>query len=610
MKHLSSRSRGDLSGLLKKTLCLASLFFCFSSRLFAQTIDYSYVSLTGCNVFMNGPTVQNYVHQTVYGSPAYVTAQNAVSLPINVAPGSAVGVTEYAIAYHFKQGYSYTIQVYASGTQMGSNSSPGEVGLGFSNSLPATNSGSNGCDSYAQVAGSNFSSFAIETVGTSWAWLTHLVTSQKMTQDQAYLLVAGLPSLQTEAFNYVYVRTITITESAPSTTISPASISANCGYPVTQTFTLGNGGLSNISGYTWNLPAGSANGWSYNGAPASFPITTTGNTITLTASCPANGLGNIVGSVDVGGTPIASATATVAVNNTLPPGVAITGTPAVCGFNGSASFGITGAPSCPGSSVTWSWDSPDLSTLSTQSGSTTTLTNTQNANGTGNLSVTIATTCGTNTITEPIGVSALNLIGGTYYSQQSPNSEQSPVEGMSWFVQNAVASWQPDYPTQVFLTPSMPGAYSWSYAITPGYPQVATGPNGPGPGFYFDISGDEIVSWDITANSFCGPVTNTFQFAISGYDNVLISPNPVHGGQVTVSLKNNNTSVIPTAPAPQRMIYAVKLTDLSGRVLKSMDYKLGITTANIQFTGVQPGNYFISIYDGKKWNTRLLLMEK
>src|ERR1700744_5067418 len=250
MKHLSSRSRGSLWGPPKRILCLSALFLLFYGRLFSQTIDYSFVSLstTSCNVFINGPTVQNYVHQTVYGSPTYNSTQSAVSLPMNVAPGSAVGVSEYAIAFNFKQGYSYTIQVYASGTAMGTASSPGEVGLGFSTSLPATNSGSNGCNTFPQVAGSDFSSFAVETVGTSWSWLTNLVTNKRMTQNESYLLVAGLPSLQTEAFNYVYVRTIVITETGPTVSISPASVSANCGYPVNQTFTLNNtDNIANVS---------------------------------------------------------------------------------------------------------------------------------------------------------------------------------------------------------------------------------------------------------------------------------------------------------------------------------------------------------------------------
>ncbi len=617
MKHLSS-TRGACKSPLASYYQFA-LFLCLllsTGHVFSQSsttyaFNYSDDGLTtGCNTFHAGTDFFGYATQTVYGTPTYNENQGAISMPVDVAGVNAVGVTEYGIAFPFKAGYSYTIQVYASGTQNASkDNEPGTVALELANSLPAVNSGSSACNGFAQVAASDFTNYRPEAVGVGFAWLTGFYNNYVMPQNYSELLVAALPSTNTEDTNYVYVREIEITETSPIS-MSPATVSTNCGYPLTQTFTVNNlNGLTGITGYTWN---GSANGWEYNGAPAVFPITTTANTITLTQSCTATALGNIVATANVNGAAYATATAAVNFSTALPADAVISGSNVICTNGGTSVFTLQNPPSCGSSSIAWSFSDASIGSISPTTGTSTTLTaNNMFLNGTGTLTASVPTACGTPTVTEPINVFILGLVSGTYYS--TSNGQTSPTEGLSFLGQNEVVSYGTSgQEVDVFITLTpLPGAtFSWNF--TSGFTPVPITEYGGPNEIELALGGGHATntSLSITMTEPCGTFTQNFAFEVSGFNNddaIKVLPNPVRGSQVAVSIQPGKNQT--AEPTPQ-MIYGVKLTDLSGRILQSVDYKAGISTANIQFPGVEPGSYFLSVFDGKKWRTKLLLVSK
>lgn len=595
----------------------AAMLFCLlmsGGVLFAQTtvthtINYAFSGLSGCTIFTNPTAEDGYTHQDVYGSIGFNSNQSALSMTVDQRTG-AYGVTEYGISYPFKAYYSYTVQVYASGTQNGSANEPGEVALEIANSLPITNSGNNGCNSFPYVTTSDFSNYSTEPVAVGFGWLTSLINGKVPTQDENYLLVGALPSKNTEDTNYVYIQKVAISETSPIS-ISPASFSANCGYPLTQTFTANNlTGLPNISGYTWSLPSGQPNGWLYNGSPAVFPITTTANTLTLTADCTASGLGSIQVAANVNGAAYATAVSTSNFSSSLPSDVAITGSNTLCSNSATSIFTLQDPPTCGNSSITWSFSDASLGSISPTTGASTTFTaNNLFMNGTGTLTANVATACGTTTVSEPVNLLLFEFVTGTYYSVS--NGETSPTEDMSFLGTNEVVSYGNSSQTvDVYVTPTPTPGVTLAWNFSPGFTPVPLSTFGTG-GIHFTLGGPypANTSFAVTMSSACGQSTLTIPFEVSGFTNGTpsVSPNPVHGNMVTVSMLPGNNQ---PAGATQRMIYAIKVTDLSGRVLQSNDYKAGVSSTNIQLSGIQPGNYFLSIFDGKKWTTKLLLMSK
>lgn len=87
----------------------------FVSNSFAQTvtIDYSYANLnSNCNIFASPTTYQGYVHQTSFGFPYFSSPDGAIVLQSKPISSSKQGATEYSIAYPFKAGHHYQIQLY------------------------------------------------------------------------------------------------------------------------------------------------------------------------------------------------------------------------------------------------------------------------------------------------------------------------------------------------------------------------------------------------------------------------------------------------------------------------------------------------------------------
>ncbi|HMI62285.1 MAG TPA: hypothetical protein VK518_15305, partial [Puia sp.] len=550
--------------------------------------------------------------QSVFGYPAWSAAQSAVSLDCGNTGNGQYGITEYDVSYHFKQGYSYNIQLYTSCTlKDGTNASPW-VGLAYGikpylNTVTDANCGLG--PTFMPTKNVTYAQSAPSAGGFSWLTLQN---THPFDRDYDYVRIAALPSPTMSNYNTVYVRKVQIIESAPAATMTPATVVAHCGYPTNQTFTMNiQATVNNITGYTWNVPVGSPDVWMYNGAPAVFPITTSTNSLTLTANCTTSALPAITATAFRADGAYATATAGSSVSTSLPDGVTISGPDGICGVQATTQYSLSGGPSCPGSSVAWSFDAPDLdATISSQSGGQVVLQS-GFGSGIGNLIATVANGCGSNTISKPISITGIALVGGTYYSSAGPG-QTSPTQGLSWFVDNAVAAWSPGGAVDVHVNLSMPGTTSWDVSSTPGYPFIAPFSLGADGSFDFFLGGSGTTAFDITGNTPCGPVTNTFKFSISGFagsNDFRVSPNPLTGDRMTIALDDDKATGNTRGMTGGRIIYAIKVTDLVGRVQKSVEYKAGIPRADILLTGIQRGNYFVSVYDGKKWNTKMVLMK-
>jgi hypothetical protein len=105
----------------------------------------------------------------------------------------------------------------------------------------------------------------------------------------------------------------------------------------------------------------------------------------------------------------------------------------------------------------------------------------------------------------------------------------------------------------------------------------------------------------------CGPYVMDFSvtavnrgssFAFS------LSPNPANS-QVTVTAERaeaNSKSV--------SLIYGVKILDQFGAVRKKLEFKHGLLQTKIPVEGLSAGLYLLSVFDGKEWKTKSLIIQK
>lgn len=84
-----------------------------------------------------------------------------------------------------------------------------------------------------------------------------------------------------------------------------------------------------------------------------------------------------------------------------------------------------------------------------------------------------------------------------------------------------------------------------------------------------------------------------------------ISPNPSQG-DVMISMVNQNLSKSNSG----NLIYAIKITDRFGTLRKSFEYKSGINSVKISLPDLNSGVYLISVFDGKKWSSKQLIIQK
>jgi len=99
----------------------------------------------------------------------------------------------------------------------------------------------------------------------------------------------------------------------------------------------------------------------------------------------------------------------------------------------------------------------------------------------------------------------------------------------------------------------------------------------------------------------------------SGYavTNFTVAPNPAQN-DITVSALNTGTLIQAKAKSVSatNLIYGIKITDALGILRKSYEYKTGIKSIKISVTNLNAGVYSLSVFDGQKWQSQNVIVQK
>jgi hypothetical protein len=557
------------------------------------TISYEYASFTGCNIFASPVTYQGYSHQTNIGFPGYaghpdywITMQTAVN---NTTEHK---VTQFSIAYNFKIGYTYSVKVYAAAT--GSNYYP-SIGVKISPTDGGANSSTNCSPGPQGLSAATAAGYGQGSLGPSFAWTANLINNMTMTSTQGYLLVAALPASGMTGTNTVKLRKIEITESAPPFTISPASASMTCGYPITQTFTVSNPqSISGVTGYTWNL--GSSNGWLYNGSAAPSSISTAGNTLQLTSACGTTAPSNVSVTVDVNNQAHSTLTSNINFSSALPSSVQFNGAGYACTQSPTSVNYSIYEPPC-NATISWSASPSGMVTLSTV-GNTVDVTPVTNASGTVTLTASITNSCGNNaSFNKTInlantGCLCLPAATGLY---DGPGNYGSGTRKLHWTPQSGVNFYYVFYrlgPT--FQT----GGYGSGTSSFDLYHQ-------PGQTFQWWVQG--ICEDGLTAPS--APETFVMPRAM------------LHEAATELDPSDYKLTIFPV-PASKRLnvsfganangTVTLVITDLLGKTFKNINFGVqkGLNLHHIDVSGMPHGIYFLKITRNGKAETHKIVIQK
>lgn len=349
---------------------------------------------------------------------------------------------------------------------------------------------------------------------------------------------------------------ISISRPAPVFTLSPSSVTFECGTQQTKTFTVSSStALSCPTGYLWNL--GPNNGWYYNGGSAPSQFSTSTNSITLTSASPFILPSTVHVTPVVNGVnypQLHSPTAFTAFTSTA----SLSGDVVICPGH-SAVYTISGLEA--GNTVSWSMSNPAYATVS--NGTQGQVTVTGIAEGLTDLIATITNSCG-QVVTK---VKHLNI--------GAPVLPNGIIYGELWVRKNF-------YPIMVSF-PAVLGAESYSWEIVPGgdFPPVCptsgANPAKFGNGLQTMTTSTPNVSLSVgnclgqyeiicTLNNHCGSAIGYIRYLTVGnsgsspcFDNNVfekafsLSPNPVTQGAFIVR-KNNAVRIaggtVDNTPAP------------------------------------------------------------
>jgi hypothetical protein len=512
--------------------------------------------------------INGYTHIPVSGGVSFNGTAVVLQSMVGTTLGSSLG-TAYAIKYPFKDGYYYTISITASESSDDPVSNP-RVELALypqaldPNTTRPTGCGSVGQDHWGVIETNVFGGTYVGSTST-----TYNLSAFNSSGGLNYLYVLASQGSATSV-TFVSISKITITETPPTFTLSPAIVNKTCGTSLSQDFAIINvHNTPGVTSYGWDLGSAS-NGWLYNGSPAPQAITTATPSLTLTADgCSV--LSNITATGYIGSTGYASNTATIVsggVTSTLD------GPSQICDV---ATYSITDLP-C-GATVSWSLSPATSGTLSATTGPSTTLT--RQAQGHMTITANVVTTCGTFNFGRLVTTTGAPSDFGI--SADVP-CQQGRIVQVSTFT----------------AVPATTGAiYHWSW-------NGGTIPN-TGPSFSkkFSPGSYTILAW---AENACGETSEVeYPFSVVncggariGEVSVQVSPNPA-SDMIIVSY-----SAMQAGGTTQESqdIREIRIIDKMGRLLRRQLYPPGTKSANINVQGIKPDIYILQTGNGKTFTFR------
>lgn len=287
------------------------------------------------------------------------------------------------------------------------------------------------------------------------------------------------------------------------------------------------------------------------------------------------------------------------------------------------------------STVTWSI-SPNLTILSGQGTSTITVQATSGANQGAAVNASIPSACGS-----PIALRkyiGLPLLSGSYTNAY--DGSDNPL-GYYPSITNPAC-------TGYYITTNIQGtntsSFTWTKISSSGV--VNYSQTGNNISFYLFSPGEWVIFQLVIANG-CGSYTYQFKwqasncgsggqpcnspaFAISpnpAATNITVTPNilppcnlsyPVTSGTMTIDTFGILSGGTPVQVSPDRsdtkspkMIRALRIYDVAGRLVKSLDYGAGVTQLPyVDISNLRPGVYFVEITDNKAVQRSQLLITR
>jgi len=583
-------------------VCFALFFITKTYAQVTTTISYTNAPLNpgNCNVFNTGTlaVIGGLTHYPVCGGITY-NGTNAIKLvSVGGATPGGTTATAYGIGYAFKKGHTYAIQVTAAGSAP-SGTTPPTLYAGFYAQLP------NPAQTLPAVCGPvpNSAWSAVQTgnafnvLGTNTT--VYNFTAYTPTSDLNVMTILA-QSFKNGGVDTVKISKITITDRV-SLPLTPASVTKTCGTPITQNFVISNpNGAAGITAYNWNLGSASS-GWMYNGAQAPQFLTTTSNVLTLTAPACSAPITNITANAVVNGVTFGAGTVTA---TNLTPTISLSGPSNLCT---SATYSVDNIP-C-NATVAWSvW--PQGVVNIAPSGNTVTATKTFDYWTT--LTATVSGGCLTAPVTLNKTITAGSTVQATFTA--GPDGPYTPTDMPTSPIPNYSSA---DYITY-FGSINSTGLSNISWSTTGDAPYAFYSSNN---GFtYTERKSGALVYVVLDAVGFCGPIHKEYPFVsvITGARSMSlnIAPNPARGSLTLTSTApvNEGTATArtskPAAGSLSPKVYAVKITDITGRVVKHIENKSGATPLTISLAGIRSGYYLLSAFDGKTWTTKSIVVNE
>ena len=132
---------------------------------------------------------------------------------------------------------------------------------------------------------------------------------------------------------------------------------------------------------------------------------------------------------------------------------------------------------------------------------------------------------------------------------------------------------------------------------------------------FADVSGGGSVNLtytDACGNNFSdgGTIYSTCHSA-NTVTNFAVAPNPAQN-DITVSgiTSSNPANATIKNVLPANLIYGIKITDELGSLRKSFEYKTGIQSIKISVVGLNSGIYSLSVFDGQRWQSQMIVIQK
>jgi hypothetical protein len=554
-----------------------------------HTIHYTNTGLTNdCNVFNTSTpvSIDGYKHYPVYGGAGIFN--NTLLLKCQNGSTSATKLgAAYAIEYPFKNGYLYRISGRA--WKAANQATTGIPQLAFTTytTLPTPVSGMpTACDAIRQSFWGSMLLDARNTVSLNDSQDEQIFCEFNADQDFSYLGVlswGGAGNMYTLAA----IGEITITEIAPRFTLSPTSLTKECGQGLSRLFQVTDvNTVGGVTSYVWHLgPV--PNGWVYNGQPAPDSITVTNLTAITLSADPCNSVAPSPVSVTVYRDALSYETDT-AIVHASPLSATIGGPAQLCGgVVGNYSF--NGALPC-GATVTWSLNAGDNGSLGSTTGDATTLTVTGNVT----LTAHISAPCGSLTVSKPIGYS------GTAPAPFGIYEEVFCQPG------NIV---QPGTFTAI---PNSGEPYTWSWTSGNGTWHTISATTAE-ISQKFPVGSYTIMA--TTSNS-CGSESSSTDFqiircatALSGAAKVVVSPNPA-SSTLVVSTASTSGAAKKQAASDGWDIREVRLSDKMGNLLRKQLFPAGTSRATINVEGLKPDVYILQTGNGETFDAQQVIIAR